>query len=513
MTAADRPVLHFTPERNWLNDPNGLIWYEGEYHLFFQYNPAGVAWGNTSWGHAVSEDLIEWTELPVAIECTDDELVFSGSVVVDHDNSSGLGEPGRPVMVALYTAHNPATGRQAQALAWSEDRGRTWVRSPDNPVLDIGSTAFRDPKVFRYAAGGCWVMAVALPEDQVVRFYRSDDLHSWTELSDFSCPGPPGLWECPDLFELPIENGPEGRRWVLVFSLDGKDSHGWSGTQYVIGDFDGTTFTPDSPGREPERLDHGADCYAAVTFNDAPGDQRILLGWMNNWAYAERTPTQEFRGAMTLPRALALGVVGDETRLLQRPIPLRAGQRTPSTYSTYSTSGRRIGPGAEPLPDDVGAEALEIRLALQPQTARAAGVRVRVGSGERTVVGYDVETRTLYVDRTQSGRVDFAPGFAATHGAQLPDQPDGRIEFTVVVDRSSVEVFGHDGSCVITDQIFPSPGSTGVEFFADGGSAVVDASVRSLLAEVGPTRARSADTRARPARPAGSAPGSGRSGR
>jgi fructan beta-fructosidase len=469
-----RPLLHFTPRRNWINDPNGLVWFEGEYHLFFQYNPEGTTWGNMSWGHAVSPDLVTWTELPVALTHTENEFAFSGSVVVDRLDTSGLGEPGRPAMVALYTAHDPTSGHQAQAVAWSLDRGRTWTRSDANPVLDIGSTAFRDPKVFWYTPGGYWVMAVALPEEQVIRFYRSDDLHAWVRLSDFTCPGPSGLWECPDLFELPVEDRPGLRQWVLVFSLDGKDTHGWSGTQYVVGSFDGTTFTPDVPGREAVRLDHGADCYAAVTFTDAPDGQRILLGWMNNWAYAERTPAREFRGAMTLPRLLALEETGGEMRLLQRPIRI-----TDDTSPAYVVSDLRIGPGATPL-GEVDSDAQVIAVELHPEAARDVGVCVRVGAHERTVVGYDTETATLYVDRSRSGQVGFADQFAGVHRAPAQIGPEGGLALTIVVDRCSVEVFTQDGSCVITEQIFPGPDSTGIELFACGGSAVVDLSVTAL---------------------------------
>ncbi len=466
-----RPGVHFSASRNWLNDPNGLVWYDGEYHLFFQHNPDGIGWGNMSWGHAVSPDLVTWTELPLALEHTATEHVFSGSVVVDHANTSGLGRLGEPPMVALYTAHHPVTGRQAQALAWSWDRGRTWTRYAGNPVLDIGATAFRDPKVFWYAAGAHWVMSVALAEDHIIRFYRSHDLITWTPLSDFTCPGSDedGLWECPDLFELPVEEEPGRRRWVLVFSVDGKDTHGWSGTLYVIGSFDGTRFTPDHPGRAPVRLDEGADCYAAVSFTDAPGGERVLVGWMNNWAYAGHTPATDFRGAMTFPRSVSLSEVAGELRLVQRPVAIPDSRRDTS----YAQRDALIPPGITPLPVDVGGEVLEIRLALEPASAHRAGLHVHVGAGERTVVGYDATARSIYVDRTRSGDVGFAPTFAAMHEAPLEPGPDGRVGMTVIVDRSSVEVFGGSGEQVITDQVFPSDDSIGVALFAEGGTAVV----------------------------------------
>jgi len=458
-----RPGFHFSPPENWMNDPNGLVWYDGEYHLFFQHNPEGTDWGNMSWGHAVSPDLLRWTHLPLALEFTGTEHVFSGSVVVDHRNTSGLGND-EPAMVALYTTHDPATKRQAQAVAWSVDRGITWTRYHGNPVLDIGSTEFRDPKVFWYEPGGYWVMTVALPVDQVIRFYRSEDLLSWSLLSDYSSPGgEPGLWECPDLFELPFE----GRsRWVLVISLGPGGVGSWLGTTYVLGDFDGTTFVADASQPGLQRMDHGADYYAAVSFSDAPAGQRILMGWMSSWVYARDIPTSAFRGSMAVPRTVTLRRNAGRVQLVQEPVPIAAGQGIPS----WSVCGHELAPRTTALPVETSGHQLLIRVELAPGDAERVGVRVRVGEGERTVVGYDVLTGALYVDRRESGRNDFHPDFAAVHSAPLALR-DGRISLTVLVDRASVEVFGNDGEASITDQIFPRIDSTGVELFAEGGPA------------------------------------------
>jgi fructan beta-fructosidase len=471
-----RPGFHFSPSRNWLNDPNGLVWYDGEYHLFFQYNPEGADWGNMSWGHAVSSDLVNWTELPVSLSYTDTEHVFSGSVVVDHDNTSGLGSHDAPAMVALYTAHNPVTGHQAQALAWSSDRGRTWTRHPGNPVLDIGSTEFRDPKVFWYEPGAYWVMAVALPVDQVIRLYRSDDLVSWTQLSDFSSAHPEaGLWECPDLFELPVDGDPEDTRWVLVVSLGPGGGGGWLGTQYFVGTFDGREFVADIASQRPSRLDHGADYYAAVSYTDAPARQRVLVGWMNNWSYGALIPTQTFRGSMSVPRAMTLCEVDGRIRPIQKPVPTVAALRTRS----YSHPAGPIPAGVTGLDDAAGAM-LEINAAIRPGSADRFGLHVRVGDGERTVVGYDVPTSSLFVDRRDSGRVDFDAAFPAVHIAPLTPR-DGLVTFTLLVDTASVEVFGGSGECAITDQIFPSPDSTGLALFAESGTAeLVELTVTTL---------------------------------
>jgi sucrose-6-phosphate hydrolase SacC (GH32 family) len=247
-----RPQVHFSPEKNWANDPNGPVWYRGQYHLFFQHNPEAPVWGNMSWGHAVSKDLVHWEERPVAIRNSDDEAIFSGSVVVDTNNTSGFGTKQRPAMVAVYTSYYEQTRVQAQSLAYSTDAGETWTKYEANPVLDLGSTEFRDPKVFWYEKGSYWVMAVALSAERKVQLYRSDDLKAWTHLSDF---GPAnavgGVWEMPDLFELPVDNARKTKKWVMVVNLNPGAIAGGSGAQYFVGDFDGTTFTADNIVTDP----------------------------------------------------------------------------------------------------------------------------------------------------------------------------------------------------------------------------------------------------------------------
>ncbi|MBB2922794.1 glycoside hydrolase family 32 protein [Cellulomonas cellasea] len=242
-----RPELHFAPQQNWVNDPNGPVWYDGEYHLFFQHNPEGTQWGHMSWGHAVSTDLVHWEERPVAIPWSEREHIFSGSVVVDSRGTSGWGTPEEPAMVAVYTSWDPVTGIQAQSVAYSTDRGESWTKHAGNPVLDLGSREFRDPRVLWFEEGGYWVMAVAMAVDRTIAFYRSDDLLAWSHLSDF---GPAnavgGVWEMPDLFELPVEGRPGESRWVLVVNLNPGAVAGGSGAQYFLGHFDGTRFTSET---------------------------------------------------------------------------------------------------------------------------------------------------------------------------------------------------------------------------------------------------------------------------
>jgi fructan beta-fructosidase len=785
-----RPQFHFTPERNWMNDPNGLVYYKGEYHLFYQYNPFGSQWGHMSWGHAVSRDLVHWHELPVAIPEQGDEMVFSGSAVVDKDNTSGLGTRANPPMVAIYTAAKP--GSQAQALAYSTDRGRTFKRYSGNPVLDIGSGEFRDPKVFWYAPAHEWRMVVSKAVERKIAIYRSPNLKDWTHLSDF---GPAnatgGVWECPDLFPLAVDGKHKKTKWVMIVNLNPGGIAGGSGAQYFVGDFDGKRFTADnakpytppagdvfadfegadygswtttgtafgsgpahgalpgqqtvsgfqgnglvnsfvdfdssqgtltsphftigrdyvnflvgggahahdpaggdgtpppgdvladfegpdygswtptgdfagttphrggdgrvgeqivdtffgnpnngdpntgsivSPeftinrdfldfeiaggnhpepgvgqtavnlvvdgaivrtatgsdsgtlnwrawdvkdlvgkqahieivdratggwghvladhfvlsdiaakirsdetavnllvdgqvvrstaGKESEALDwaswnvqdlrgkdaqiqivdrnsggwghvladqftfadapaqtaeqrsswmdYGKDFYAAVTWNDVPDGRRIAIGWMNNWNYAGAIPTDPWRSAMSVPRELALQTIDGQPRLVQRPVRELRSLRGRRSFTQHH---RTIPQGTTTLP--VRGKALEIKADLRIRSAQQAGLKVRTGNGEETVIGYDTQTDELYVDRTRSGRVDFSRDFPGVQRAPLAAR-HGKVHLRILVDWSSVEVFADGGRRVITDQVFPSADSDGVELFAAGGSATLD---------------------------------------
>jgi sucrose-6-phosphate hydrolase SacC (GH32 family) len=311
-----RPRVHFTPYRNWMNDPNGLLYYKGKYHLFYQHNPQGNLWGNMSWGHATSSDLLHWEHLPVAIGCDETYGIFSGSAVVDYTNSSGLGTVENPPMVAIYTAHNHDGSHQSQHIAYSLDEGVTWTKYADNPVLDLGMKDFRDPKVTYEEATHTWLMTVAKPEEFKISFFRSHNLKQWEHLSDFGPLGATGgCWECPDLFSLEI-NG--ARKWVLIVSLNPGGYSGGSGTQYFIGEWEGQSFTPDST--DTRWIDHGRDNYAGVTFNNHPEGKRIFLGWMSNWIYADKYPTELWRSSMTLPRELSLQLVDGELSLISTPI-------------------------------------------------------------------------------------------------------------------------------------------------------------------------------------------------
>ncbi|MER7478712.1 GH32 C-terminal domain-containing protein [Streptomyces sp. NPDC126510] len=799
-TETYRPQFHFTPEKNWMNDPNGLVYYQGEYHLFYQYNPNGNSWGDMSWGHAVSKDLVHWEELPLALSHDDEEMVFSGSAVVDRDNTTGFGTKKNPPMVAIYTSAYRDGGKQAQSLAYSTDRGRTWTKYQGNPVIDIGSKDFRDPKVQWYAPTKSWLMTVSLSAEHKVLFYSSKNLKDWELQSEFGPAGAAGgVWECPDLFPLAVDGDKKRIKWVLVVNINPGGIAGGSAAQYFVGDFDGKTFTSDdkgtytppagdvvqdfegagfgdwtatgnafgqgpaagavdgqgtvsgfdgkglansfhggdgatglltsppftvnspylnfkigggrhpheagtvldstppegtvladfeggtyggwtatgdafgaapatgtlpgqqqvsgylgsglvntfrdgdsttgtltSPeftvdrkyidflvgggnhpvgsdrptaiellvdgqvvrsatGRDAEALnwaswdvgdlagkkaririvddntggwghlnvdhivmsdtpaprasqetsvnlivdgkvvrsatgtdsealdwasfdmrpfagkqaqiqirdmntggwghvladrftaadqpaksvvqradwaDYGKDYYAAVSWEDAPGGKRYMIGWMNNWDYGQSVPTTPWRGAQSIPREMALRTIDGRIRLTSKPVGSLASLRpkVPATASgvvVEDTSKSLTGFGAK-------GKALDIEATFSLKDADRFGLKVRTGAGgEETVIGYDTTTQELYVDRTRSGAGDFNSTFPGIQTAPLKAEK-GKVKLRILVDWSSVEVFGGSGEAVITDQIFPDPSSTGVEVFAEGGTATLD---------------------------------------
>lgn len=788
-----RPLYHFTPQQNWMNDPNGLIYHDGVYNLFFQYNPDGDEWGNISWGHATSTDLVHWTQQPLAIPFDSNETVFSGSMVYDKNNSSGLGTSQNPPLVAIYTSAL-STGIQAQSLAYSTDGGTTWTKYSGNPVLNLNSTAFRDPKVFWYAPGHEWVMVVAQSNQQQVSFYRSSDLKAWTHLSDFGPAGvlsgsTSGVWECPDLFPLALDGKPSNTKWVLVVNVGG------GAAQYFVGNFDGTTFTPDPttvqppagttlqnfdgsdygqwtttgtafgagpaaggvdgqqpvtggegtgiansfhrgdgtvgtltstpftvtsnyldflvaggnhpyvPGTSPDGtgtpvgqvisdfegttwdpgwtatgdfvgqgpaaggiggqnpvsgyhgqrllnsffagdtstgtltsptftidkkyidllvgggdhpmsdpgptavnllvggqvvasatgqnsealtwthwdvssyagdqaqiqvadenngngagvwghilvddimqsdqaaqptsgetgvnlvvdgqvvrtttgnnsealdwtswnvadlkgkqaqieladansgswghieaddfvatnhaaapqvrwVDYGADFYATNTFNDAPGGQRIMMGWMSNGLYGPAVPTSPWRGEDSFPRTVELRTIDGVPRLVAQPVSSIATLHSNPVVATQIP----VRDGARSLP--ISGDQLDLNLTLRAGSATRFGVNVRTGGGQYTQIGYDTNNNQLYIDRTHSGDVSFSQAFAETQTAPLTLQ-DGTLRLRILIDSSSVEVYGDQGEVALTDLVFPDASSSGVSLFADGGTATL----------------------------------------
>nr|WP_281373096.1 glycoside hydrolase family 32 protein [Kineococcus aurantiacus] len=391
-------MAHFTAQDTWLNDPNGLIVRDGRWHLFFQNNPHGPDWGNMSWGHATSPDLLTWTRHPVAIAHEGPEAIFSGSAVE---------QDGR--VAAVYTSAY-ADGRQAQSLAWSED-GFTFVKDPANPVLDRGSTGFRDPKVFRY--GDSWRMVSVEADERTLLVHASTDLRSWTEVGRFRDEPGTGIWECPDLFPLRLD-GEE--LWVLVLSVQDADG---SRVVHRVGSFDGSVFT----GGPPRLLDAGQDFYAPATWTGAPAGRRVLLGWMAQPTYAGATPTSPWRGAMTAPRDLSLARVDGSPVVVQK--------FSPEVTAAFSREVADLPPAALVRCGFDGDASWEFRAG--PDVLRLA-----------------VEDGSLVVDRRASGLVDFHPQFARVDRLPLPA---GTTGFSVLLDRCSVEVLA--GPLAVTQLVFP----------------------------------------------------------
>ncbi|KVR64559.1 levanase [Burkholderia vietnamiensis] len=481
-----RPAFHYTPQRNWMNDPNGLVYENGRYHLFYQYNPLGADWGNMSWGHATSTDLVHWHEQPVAMRANATEEIFSGSIVADPHNTSGLGTPGDTPLVAVYTSvykegsgHPPGT--QAQSIAYSLDHGASWQPYAHNPVLtlDPESKAFRDPKVSWYAPGRYWLMTTVVADAQVVKLYRSDDLIHWSFLSDFTLPGVPhtgALWEMPDLVPLPVDDDPRHIKWVMIVNVNPWSIAGGSGAMYFVGEFDGRTFVPDRvapAGSDPAQfrwVDHGADFYAAGTFSGAPGRRPLAIAWMSNWDYAAKSPTAPWRGAMTLPRELALETIDGEPTLVVTPAAAFTGwaDRRPAVH----VGTLEVDSAARALPSATHGVAQRIEVTIAPGQAARAGVVVR-GSADGSIgtrIVYDTAARTLTLDRSRSGTPDFAATFSRQHIVALPLE-NGLLRLDIIVDRGSVEVFANGGRTVLTDVVFPPADADRVSVFAERGTA------------------------------------------
>jgi len=433
-----RPRFHFTPRRHWMNDPNGLVHHGGLWHLYFQHNPEGPDWGNMSWGHATSPDLEHWTEHPVALRHRVGEQIFSGSVVASRQ--------GDDVLTAYYTSAYD-DGRQAQSRATSHDGGFTWLTDPGNPVLDRGTTAFRDPKVIRYDDGHTarWVMLTVEADDRQVRLYSSDDLLSWEHLSTFGPLGASGVvWECPDLVRLPLDGDDDDPRWVLLLSTNpvGEDPDpSGSSMHYVVGHFDGTSFVPDSPELRP--LDHGRDYYAAVTFDAAPDGEAVTIGWMSNWRYAHLFPTAPWRGAMSLPRVLALCTVHGRPALLQAP-PRFVHQRLEHAAPTPVAVG--VGPTELSL---TGHTLLELR--WDPVATGSLSLRLRGDTDAFVDLVHEPGSARLRLVRGGPATEAVHPDFPSTSTVPLPRNRPAQLLLSL--DGPLLEVFVNDGEATASNLV------------------------------------------------------------
>ncbi|MEO5682757.1 MAG: glycoside hydrolase family 32 protein [Chitinophagaceae bacterium] len=453
-----RPQFHYTPALNWCNDPNGLVYNNGVYHLFHQYNPAGNVWGHMSWAHAVSKDLIHWKQLPLAIAEEKDTMIFSGTCVVDKNNSSGFAvKKGQVPMVAIYTGHIE-NSNQSQHLAYSLDNGLSWTKYEHNPIIDLHKKDFRDPKVFWYAPKNYWVMAVVFPVEHLVQFYSSKNLKQWTHLSDF---GPAGdtaaVWECPDLTQVPVEGNPSQKKWLLQTSQN-------TSMQYFVGEFDGVHFINENPAGKILRPDYGPEYYAAIAYNQLPATQApTAIGWVNNWNYANDIPTTPWKGAMSLPRTMSVQKNGNEWTLLQQPVAgikklrqallseLKNKTVTGSTVLTASTTQ------------------CEIELVIQPGAGSTCGMRLATGNGHAFEIGYDAAKQELYIDRSKTAHQSFNKNFEklSRYTAALPLK-NKMLTLRIWLDNSVVEVFANNGEAVLTTQFFAAADEKGMEVFSTG---------------------------------------------
>jgi len=497
-----RPTLHFTPPQGWMNDPNGLVWFEGEYHLFYQYHPDGLEWGPMHWGHAVSPDLLHWQHLDTALLPDEEGMCFSGSAIVDHRDRSGLFD-GRPGLLAFYTAHRVTGARpedyvQEQCLAYSRDRGRSWHKYAGNPVIAApGFRDFRDPKVLWHAASDAWIMALAC--GQSIRFYRSDNLLDWTLASEFGegqgrhTPGP---WECPDLFELPLEDGPGGRggqgsRWVLVVGVGAGDDDWGSFTQYFVGAFDGTRFHNHNAPERVLLLDESRDFYAVQSWSDAPDGRRLAIAWMSNWLYANQIPAGGWRGALSFPRELRLVAGAAGPRLAQRFAAELHGalQPSPAAAPLRLTAGRHWRDGAA-----AGTQHGQARLRLTPgsrvalRLAQHAHPDLLIACREQ---GLEIEVRR----EGHNGEARFERYFPHRFSQHLSPHVGpaageaGPLTLEWLRDRGSLELLLDQGLTALTQVCLGDPAAVAPSLEVLEGEVVVEAWCCARLKAPVPTAA------------------------
>lgn len=446
---AFRPVYHHTPAYGWMNDPNGMFYKDGVYHLYFQYNPYGSMWGNMHWGHSTSTDLAHWKYEGTAIVPDAWGAVFSGSCVVDKENTAGFG---KDAVIAFYTSakSSPWGDVQSQSMAYSLDNGKTFTKYENNPVLTSTERDFRDPKVFWYAPGKHWVMILAV--GQHMEIYSSVNLKEWKKESNFGAMqgAHGGVWECPDLVEVSVE-GTSQKKWVLICNLNPGGPFGGSAAQYFVGSFDGKEFVNESPTLT-KWLDWGKDNYATVTWSNAPDGRCVALGWMSNWQYANNVPTSQYRSANTIARDLTLYREGGELYLKSTPSPeIKKARAEKGTVSSFKVSGKYE---VEQLLQNNGG-AYEIEMVIRNSGTSNVSFCLQNAKGEKVSMYYDVLRKQFVMDRSMSGKVDFSNDFPAVTAAPVADL-NGDLKLRLFVDRSSIEAFGEEGKFVMTNLVFPT---------------------------------------------------------
>ncbi len=452
-----RQAAHFTPEFGWINDPNGMVYHNGEWHLFYQYNTMGSRWGNMSWGHAVSRDLVKWEHLPTALYPDALGAIFSGSAVIDKNNTAGFGQN---AMIAIYTSAGAA---QTQSIAYSTDNGRTFTKYDNNPVLKSNQPDFRDPKVSWHEPTQRWIMPLAC--GNAMEFYSSADLREWRFESrfgeEYGCHG--GVWECPDLFELPYKGG---TKWVLFCSLTRDEQHG-SSVQYFVGDFDGHTFTCDTPKEYTDFVGYGRDNYAIVTWSNAPDGRKVALGWQNNWQYAsgEKFPSVGYRGYMSLPCELQLIEWQGKAKLVSKPVKeFDSYLREVYTQSDIALTSQQR------LPIEInGEKAVWIDLVAENGGAEVVGVKLSNDENEEVNIYFDHAANAFKVDRTKACDSSFHHKFAGEVSAPISSAKEQRL--TIVLDHASVECFTDISAT--SDLVFPTNPYKHITLYTAGGDATI----------------------------------------
>lgn len=486
-----RPVYHHTPVYGWMNDANGLVYKDGEYHLYFQYNPYGSKWGNMHWGHSVSRDLVHWQHLEPAIARDTMGHIFSGSTVVDKDNTAGYG---KNAIIAFYTSASDEHG-QIQCMAYSTDNGRTFTKYEHNPILTLfdGLKDFRDPKVFWYEPTKQWIMIVSA--DKNMRFYSSTNLKDWQYLSQFGegYGAQPNQFECPDFVQLPVDGDRSRMKWVMIVNINPGCLFGGSATEYFVGDFDGKTFRCDDAPSVTKWLDYGKDHYATVCFSNT-GSRVVAVPWMSNWQYANATPNRQYRGANALPRELSLfskdGSVYMAANAVKETAKLR---RDTKSLGSFTVGGERL---IRPLPTGEGG-ACELTLSLTPGQATRTGFELLNDRGEKVDIYFDLTRQRLVMDRTQSGlvhldrhgemnvheketdehrkrlSVNYVNDFALGTWAPLSLCEGKTYQVQVFVDKTSVEIFVDGGCIAMTNLVFPTTPYNALRFYSQGGESSV----------------------------------------
>ena len=462
-----RPVYHHTPAYGWMNDPNGMFYKDGLYHLYFQYNPYGSVWGNMHWGHSTSTDLMHWKFEGCAIVPDAWGAIFSGSCVVDHENTAGFG---KEAVVAFYTSakSTPWGDIQMQSMAYSLDNGKTFTKYEGNPILTSSEKDFRDPKVFWYAPGKHWVMILAV--GQHMEIYSSVNLKEWKKESEFGAMqgAHGGVWECPDLVEIPVE-GTREKKWVLICNLNPGGPFGGSAAQYFVGSFDGKKFVNESP-TQTKWMDWGKDNYATVTWSNAPDGRCIALGWMSNWQYANNVPTRQYRSANTLARDLTLYREGQELYLKSTPsVEVKKARGKKVSIPSFKVSEKHE--IVNLFEEKQGA--YEVEIVIQNAGASKIAFCLLNDKGEKVSMYYDLNRKQFVMDRSESGKVDFSKDFSAVTVA--PVNVDKELTLRLFVDRSSIEAFGEDGKFVMTNLVFPSQPYVKMCFEADKNGYAVKA--------------------------------------